>query len=167
MLSSILSKEECARCRFCCAFKRQSLWETPLFDAESVAALAEKYRGAKFKKSGDMFTVDIDGSYKTQNPDEEAPCPFLNTESGCVLRDDEKPFDCKIWPLRIMNKSGKILIALTPTCPVINNIPIERVVDLVEKGLGNVIFDEAKKTPGIIKEYREGFPVLIEFDETL
>jgi len=36
MLSKILSKDECASCKFCCAFRRQSAWETPLFTEEQV-----------------------------------------------------------------------------------------------------------------------------------
>ena len=39
MLSSILKKESCAACRFCCAFRRQSLWEVPIFTKENKEAI--------------------------------------------------------------------------------------------------------------------------------
>ena len=40
MLSKILSKTSCAACKFCCSFRRQSLWETPLFSPEIVKKLS-------------------------------------------------------------------------------------------------------------------------------
>ena len=158
MLSSILSKSKCAECKFCCVFRRQSRWETPLFPKEAAAALSEKYKNAKFRPVGDMFTIDIDGEYKTDDPEEEAPCFFLDSETGCMLSEDEKPVDCKIWPLRIMDKGDKTVIALTPA---------ETVRKLVENGLGKVIEEEAGKNPDMIKEYREGFPVLSELDQQI
>ena len=41
MLSTILSKKQCAACKFCCSFRRQSLWETPLFPPEVVEKLSK------------------------------------------------------------------------------------------------------------------------------
>jgi hypothetical protein len=34
-------------------------------------------------------------------------------------------------------------------------------VDLVQDGLGDKIFEYAKAHPYIIKEYREGFPIIL------
>ena len=39
MLSKVLKKETCAECRFCCSFRRCSLWETPLFPKEVMDSL--------------------------------------------------------------------------------------------------------------------------------
>ncbi len=165
MLSKVLSKSQCADCGFCCVFRRQSRWETPLFTEDNRNALTEKFKNAKFRQVGDMYTINIDGEYKTESEDEEAPCFFLDRNKGCILGDDEKPFDCKIWPLRIMLKDEKLVIALTPTCKEINKLPIERMEALVKDGLGRAIYEESKKHPGMIKEYREGFPVLMEFND--
>ncbi|MBQ4283413.1 MAG: hypothetical protein IJB96_05735 [Lachnospira sp.] len=164
MLSKVLSKETCADCRFCCAFRRCSLWETPFFDREIV----DKYsvRGIRFELSDEAVgcgRLDYTGKYHTDDENEEAPCEFLDVNRGCVLPDEDKPFDCKIWPLRIMNKDGKTVIALTPTCPAINRYPIEVMEDLVKDGLGKKIYEYAQAHPYIIKEYREGFPVLMSF----
>lgn len=165
MLSKVLSKETCADCRFCCSFRRKSLWETPLFDKDTV----DKYNrdGVKF----DRFTesgveygkLNYDGKYLTDSEDEEAACAFLHSEKGCVLNDEEKPFDCKIWPLRIMKKDEQIVIALTPTCPAINSYPANIMEELVRDGLGQKIYNYAKEHPYIIKNYRENFPVLMKF----
>ena len=42
MLSKVLKKETCAECRFCCSFRRCSLWETPLFPKEVMDSLEKK-----------------------------------------------------------------------------------------------------------------------------
>lgn len=162
MLSKILEKSTCAECRFCCSFRRCSLWETPLFPMETVDRLSGD--GKSFIiKNGDGIKygqMDLTGKYKTNNEAEEAACEFLDAKSGCMLSDEDKPFDCKIWPLRIMKKGEAVVIALTPTCPAINKVPLERIVELVEDGLGDKIYSYAKEYPFIIKEYKEGFPVL-------
>ena len=59
-----------------------------------------------------------------------------------------------------MNKDGQLVIALTPTCPAIGVAPDKALVDLVQGGLGKRIFEYAKTHPYIIKEYREGFPIV-------
>ena len=107
MLSKILKKSDCAACKFCCSFRRQSLWETPVFDAESVEKLRKLYPHAKFRNEGtESFTFDISDQYKSSRNEEEAPCPFLDAEKGCVLSPELKPLDCSIWPFRAVRLSG-------------------------------------------------------------
>lgn len=168
MLSKVLDKSTCADCRFCCSFRRCSLWETPLFPEKTMNRLSEADRGAVFVKhesDGKIYgQMDLTGCYRTQDSEEEAPCAFLDPDKGCMLSDEDKPFDCKIWPLRIMKKSGdnKCVIALTPTCPAINKVPLEKMKELVQEELGEKIYAYAKEYPYIVKEYREGFPVLMK-----
>lgn len=156
MLSSILAKSDCATCKFCCSFRRQSLWETPIFDEERKNKLQRLYPNAKFRttgESGKSYTFDISDAYKTQDPEEEGPCPFLDRTQGCTLPPELKPFDCKIWPLRAVHlQDSSIAIALTPTCPAINKIPLDQVRNLAASGLGNKILDYAAQNPDIIKE---------------
>ena len=163
MLKNVLSKEECANCRFCCSFRRQSLWETPLFDSASVKRLAALYPEAAFKPRGGAFTIDIDNCYETDDPEEEALCPF--NKNGCILSAEDKPFDCSIWPLRVMRYGGGLAVCLTPTCPVISAKPLDVMRDLVNGETGDRIVGYAKTHPWMIKEYKDGFPVLREFDE--
>lgn len=160
MLSKILKKSDCASCRFCCSFRRQSLWETPLFDREAKERLEKKFPLARFRPAGKTsFTIDLSGGYKTDDPDEEAACPFLDSEKGCALSAEEKPFDCKIWPLRAVRKSsgGKIFVALTPTCPAVNRLPFSEVQSLVKLGLDEKILSYASSHPDIVKDCRDGF----------
>ena len=156
MLSPILSKSACAACKFCCSFRRTSLWETPIFPAADLAKMKELNPDARFRRagsSGKSYTFDLTGSYQTQDPDEEAPCPFLDPNHGCTLPSDLKPFECKIWPLRAVRKrDASLAVALTPTCPAINKVPEEQVRDLAASGLGQQILDYAAQHPDIIKE---------------
>lgn len=158
MLSSILSKSQCAACKFCCSFRRQSLWETPLFLPEVVEKLSKpnEYGVVGEFRDGQIIL----GGYKTGDPEEEVPCTFLDPRRGCILKPEDKPFDCSIWPLRIMRKDGELVIALTPTCPSVGAVPSQALVNLVKNGLGDKIFEYAKTHPEIIKEYREGFPII-------
>ena len=177
MLSKILSKSSCAACKFCCSFRRQSLWETPLFPPEVVEKLSRENeyvvvgefspiqdaRGIRdAREEPKAYRLVLENNYRTDDPEEEVPCTFLNPQKGCILKGEDKPFDCSIWPLRIMNKNGKLVIALTPTCSAIGSVPSKALVELVQGGLGEKIFEYAKTHPYIIKEYKEGFPVIQE-----
>ena len=176
MLSSILSKNTCAACKFCCSFRRQSLWETPLFPPEVAEKLSRENEygvvgefvqagrdgqdGQGAQNQQEAFRLVLENNYHTDNPEEEVPCTFLDPQKGCILKPEDKPFDCSIWPLRIMDKGGKLVIALTPTCPAIGATPDKALVNLVQSGLGEQIFEYAKTHPYIVKEYREGFPIV-------
>lgn len=163
MLKSILSSADCAACRFCCSFRRKSLWETPLFDTVTKEKLEKKFPKARFKKAGtESFTVSLEHLYKTDDSEEEATCPFLS-ESGCVLSPDEKPFDCSIWPLRVCKKDGKFSVMLENTCPAINRQPIQNVENLLNSGLGKKIISYAQKNQGIVKDYQSDFTIFDSF----
>ncbi len=161
MLTKILSKNDCAKCKFCCSFRRQSLWETPVFDEETKFKLEKEYPQAKFIKRNDFYTINLSENYKTDNPEEEAACPFLKDGTGCTLNNDDKPFDCKIWPLRIIkSQNNELKIVLTPTCQAINKISLETVKDFVNSDLKEKIFDYAKNHPEIIKDDSDFFTKL-------
>lgn len=166
MLSEILKKEDCAACRFCCAFRRQSLWETPIFSSENIDAIENNKKLdssvlEKFLFDGNTYArYDLSNAYETNDSEEEAPCPYLS-DKGCILDVNEKPWDCKIWPLRVMRKEdGAIVIALTPTCPSVNKIDIETVREFVNEKLADSLFEYADTHSYLIKEYHEGFPIL-------
>ena len=153
MLSPILAKSTCASCKFCCSFRRTSLWETPVIPAADLPKLQALNPQARFRPAGkDSFTFDLSDCYKTTDAAEEAPCPFLDPRRGCTLPQELKPFECKIWPLRAVKSQGGLAVALTPTCPAINKVPLEKVRDLAASGLGRQILDYAASHPDILKE---------------
>lgn len=163
MLSKILSRKSCAECRFCCSFRRQSLWETPLFTQEMKLKLEKKFPQSRFKAAaGTMFTIDLDDAYKTSDPEEEAACPFLDVHKGCVLSAEEKPFDCSIWPFRACRKDGALKVMLENTCPALNDVPHEKIQEVIEKdGLGKKILEAAEKNPAILKDYDEDYMIVM------
>ena len=154
MLSKILKKSDCSACKFCCSFRRQSLWETPVFSKETAEELQKIRPEAKFRPAGkSSMTIELSHLYKTDDPDEEVTCPFLDSSNGCVLGPELKPFDCSIWPFRAVKVSDdELAVALTPTCPAVNKVPREVVVELVKSGLGEKILNYAKQNPDIVKE---------------
>lgn len=147
MLSILLSKSECAACKFCCSFRRQSLWETPVFEWRE--------------------RLDLLPQYKTDDPEEEVPCPYLVDGKGCTLSDDKKPFDCKIWPLRVVHSKDdenpalspakNLRIVLEPTCPAISKLPLEQVRNFVNTELKEKILSYASEHPEIVKEDSDFF----------
>jgi Fe-S-cluster containining protein len=157
-----LKKSDCASCKFCCSFRRQSLWETPVFSKEVAEQLKAAFPDAKFRRVGkSSMTIDLEKLYKTNNPEEEVPCPFLDSKKGCCLPPDLKPFDCSIWPFRAVRiNQEKVSVALTPTCPSVNKVPREKIMELLNDGLGKKILDYARENPDIIKENSEFFLVL-------
>ena len=74
---------------------------------------------------------------------------------------DEKPFDCRIWPYRIMKIGDKRAITLASICDEMYNRPLSELVDFLKKGLAEKIFSYADKHPEIVKPYYDGYPVLI------
>ena len=165
MLGEILEKSVCAQCRFCCAFRRVSLWEVPYISEEVFQRLPNKQRLEKLRVAGaDCYRMALENDYKTDDPEEEAPCLFLDPARGCTLSDGDKPMDCKIWPIRIMSRGEGYVLALSPTCPAVNKVPLESVRRMA-RSIEKTVRAYAKEHPYIIKKYIDGYPVLTEFDE--
>ena len=160
MLSEIMSKDFCAKCKFCCSFRRCSLWETPLFPPE----VAHKYMdtGYDFEVNESFARMILIDKYKTEDEEEEAMCHFLNPNSGCTLDDNEKPFDCKIWPLRVMKKEEQYVITLSQSCPQAIELGVAAYKKILDNGLKDVIHEYALSNIYIIKPYIEGYPILCE-----
>ena len=164
MLKSILNPKECASCKFCCSFRRQSMWETPLFTKDNYEAILKNHKEfAEYliPNNGDYYTYDLSEAYKTDDENEEAACPFLDAKKGCILGPDEKPWDCSIWPFRVVKKDDELWLVLTPTCREVNKV--ER--DDIDKCAG-LLADSVKayvtEHPCLIKEYIDDFFILIK-----
>ncbi|MBR2283876.1 MAG: hypothetical protein IJ874_05590 [Ruminococcus sp.] len=155
MLKRILSGESCAECRLCCVFDRYDVWETPVFTEQLCRRIAAQKPEVRF--------VPKDGGYilRVESFDEEGlfRCPAL-TPTGCMLGDD-KPFDCRIWPYRIMNVGGRRAITIASICEELYSRPLSQLVGLLKDGLAADIFAYADSHPEIVKPYYEGYPVLM------
>ena len=154
MLTKILSHETCADCRICCTFDNYDVWETPVINDELKQQILDVYPEQKF--------ISFKNSYlfRMEKPDDQRLfyCPMLS-DLGCVL-GDRKPFDCKIWPFRVMKFEGRTVITLSPICPSVYTKPVSELVSLLRDGLAVKIIEESKKNPDIIKDYINEYPIL-------
>ncbi|MBR4361702.1 MAG: hypothetical protein IKP42_03030 [Ruminococcus sp.] len=155
MLKKILKGESCAACRLCCVFDRYDVWETPVFTAETCERIRDVKPDAQF--------VSKDGGFISRvtefGDDGLFTCPAL-TPTGCMLGND-KPFDCRIWPYRIMEIGGRRAIAIASICPELYERPLSQLVGFLQEGLADTIFAYADAHPEIVKPYYEGYPVLL------
>lgn len=158
MLKDVLSPGDCAKCGFCCSFRRQSLHLTPLFAGETVDEIRRLHPEARFKTlPNGAVTIDIDDQYRTDDSAEEAPCPF--NKKGCILPGHLKPFDCKLWPFRLMRRGDGLALALVPTCPWIEKGDTAK-FKATASSVAKEAMDYAKGHPEIVIEYRAVYQVV-------
>lgn len=152
MLKKILSPQTCAECRVCCVFDSNDIWEIPVISAELKSKLSNK---AEFVERDGVCTFAM----PFKEGEELVSCPML-TEGGCALGDD-KPFDCKVWPFRVMRlDKSTVGITVSPVCEHISSLPLSRLSEFLQEGLAEEMFDKARLCPEIIKPYQDGYPIL-------
>lgn len=145
MLTNIFSPTECAACKLCCNFHRSSAWETPSLET----SLAEKLAAA-----GVPLETRPDGScsfrlaFQKESRDEVCNCPMLDTGKGCTLPREERPFECRVWPLRLMRTSEKALaIGLYKGCPALTPPVLEKLKEYAMGDLLPVLLQYAERNP--------------------
>ncbi|MDE6731331.1 MAG: hypothetical protein K2J77_00450 [Oscillospiraceae bacterium] len=155
-IGKILSANSCAKCRVCCGFTREDIWEIPLIYAENRAAVEERL-GVKLIPRGEEFVFDME--FAKQSGEEISFCPALS-ENGCAL-GELKPFDCAVWPFRVNALDDLRVITVSPVCETVYSLPLKMLSEFVQKdGFSEMLFSEAKKHPEIVKPYIDGYPIL-------
>ena len=155
MLKNILKSSDCAACKICCVFDKYDIWETPVLDDELKNRISERFPQLSFVKKGEGWLFRME-----ESEDELFYCPALDKNSGCILGED-KPFDCKIWPYRIMELGGRRVISIASICPTMFKKPLsELCAELEKNNLADKIFEFADSHPDIVKQYEDGYPVL-------
>lgn len=154
MLKKLLSREECAKCRICCCFDSSDIWEAPVIDSEKSQQITKDFKA-------DQEFVEKDGHYllkMKKEPNRDLYyCSLLDHEKGCIM-GNEKPFDCRIWPFRIMSLNGRIVITLSPVCPVVKTRSLEDIMNVC-KDISEEAFDQARRHPEYVKPYISGYPI--------
>ncbi len=153
MLKKILKGSDCASCRICCVFDRYDLWETPLVSDELYGIISEKFPETEFVSKGGSRLMKMH-----DNGEGLYYCPMLG-EKGCKLGDN-KPFDCRIWPYRIMLLGDKQVISIASICPTMYNKPLSELVEFLDGGLADKIYEYADAHPEAVKAYEPGYPIL-------
>lgn len=154
LLKNILKSSDCAACKICCVFDKDDIWEIPVLDGELKDRIAERFPKDCFERRGDGWVFSM-----KENGDGLFRCPALDPQSGCTLGED-KPFDCKIWPYRVMELGGRRVIAIASICPSMYSKPLSELCGELEMGLADKIFAAANERPDIVKPYERGYPIL-------
>lgn len=162
MLKGLLEKSTCAECKVCCVYDHYDVWETPIFTPQTMEKVLQMKPNISTVQRGNCVTFKIDPLIG----DELFVCPVLDTKKGCML-GDEKPFECRIWPYRIMKLGDERVIAVSPVCREVNNKPLSEIVSFLKKGLAERIFEYADSYPEIVKEYDSAYPILLFEKKTL
>lgn len=155
MLSKLLSKSECAKCRICCCFDDEDIWETPVITSQHMKEISQEFPQQKFIKKDDYYLLDMG----EKESDKLYYCSTLDKSKGCTL-GNKKPYDCQIWPFRVMTFQGKRVITLSPVCPAMQKKPLDQLQKLAQE-LSEDIFAHADKYPYMTKEFIIGYPILV------
>lgn len=158
MLKNVLSGKQCASCRICCSFVKKDAWEAPIFtETEMEKILKAGIRGDRFQAF-----MDEDGNtvyravYEFQSEKEILLCPCLDEKTGCLL-GEQKPFACKIWPLRICQEDGQLVLGIADCCPAFAGDKKGALLsELDERGLREQILAKGQDTK-VLKDMPQGY----------
>ena len=156
MNAALLTKDDCAKCRLCCKFDSYDLWQTPVIYHSLASRILQEYSPQlRFVKRDKYFLMKMD-----KEPDIDLYyCPLLDRERGCIM-GESKPFDCEIFPLRVMELSGRKVLTLSPACPVVNAKRFDDVC-IYAKDKAPEIFAFADEHPEVVKPYLDDHPILL------
>ena len=160
MLRALLRPETCAECRQCCAFDGYDVWDTPAI----VPEVREKILALRPETV--FLTVGGSARFRLDRPDADGlvPCPMLDAAAGCRLGAD-KPFDCALWPFRVMALDGRIVLAVDPLCEAVAALPFGEIVAFARDTLAAPAFAYAAAHPEAVRPYDPQFPVLVWEDD--
>ncbi|MDO4155410.1 MAG: hypothetical protein Q4D37_01350 [Oscillospiraceae bacterium] len=160
MLTKMLSRSTCAACRLCCRFDASDIWELPVLPPETVTAVQKRLPDVKLVPVGAEQTF----AAPPLKGEELFACPML-TDHGCGLSEQEKPFDCQIWPFRLMRtKNGKVGIAISELCSGMQSYSDAQLQTFLQEGLAETIFAYAEQHPAHIKPWMEGYRMILQQD---
>lgn len=155
MLREILNPGTCARCRQCCQFDSYDIWSTPILSGSVKKRAEELVPGVRFTAYG-----RTSWRFFIPAPENGFACPLLEETKGCLLGAD-KPFQCSIWPLCLMELQGVRVIAIDPICEEMAQRLLGALLSLLKKGLGAEIFAHGRQEPDMILPYDRMFPILM------
>ena len=88
------------------------------------------------------------------------------TEHGCGLLEQDKPFDCKVWPFRLMRTAnGTVCISISDLCTGVQLHEVEQLQAFLREGLAETMFTYAKAHPDHIHEWHDGYRVILTESE--
>lgn len=157
MLTEIFTPADCAECKLCCNFHRSSAWETPALENELIFLLQEE--GVALDKRSDGST-SFYLHFCTDSENEVANCPMLDTATGCTLPRELRPFECRIWPLRLMKDSSRLVIGLYKNCPALKCDILQKLIDHAKGELLPTLLDYAKRHPKAVRPINPAYTII-------
>ena len=157
MLTGIFSPSKCAECKLCCNFHRNSAWETPALEADLIFHLHELCVPLVKRADG---TTSFYLDFKTDSPDEVANCPMLDPNSGCILPREMRPFECRIWPIRAMRKSGRMTIGIYRNCAALDNRAFAALRTAALHELLPHIMEYVRRCPQAIRDFDPAYEII-------
>lgn len=160
MLTHIFSPTDCASCKLCCHFHRRSAWETPSLNSELIYLLQEECVPMHQRPDG---STTFYLHFCTDSENETADCPMLNRETGCTLPRELRPFECRIWPLRLLRKNNQLVIGLYENCPALQNGSLDELVKFATGEFLTELLEHAKRFPKCVREYHDDYRIIYEY----
>ncbi|MDR0991671.1 MAG: hypothetical protein LBL87_02080 [Ruminococcus sp.] len=155
LTGGLLTADDCAKCKLCCWFSNYEIWETPAIDDTLRDEIKKQYPETGFiSKDGYSLFVLVPKKDKPEYFD----CPML-TDCGCKL-GDQKPFECAVWPFRIMNMDGRYIISVSALCKPMMKNSLEAMLRTLEGGLEERMKNFTRENPSMIKNYSDGYPII-------
>jgi Fe-S-cluster containining protein len=115
-MKQIIQHEQCLRCRECCRFRENRQYFAPLFTESEIETIAETRADMpefkKFQDSETVFQIQLTRS-KMDDKDYPYVCPFLDEDQYTCTIYEERPFDCRLWPMIIhkIQQNGPTILA--------------------------------------------------------
>ena len=163
MLTHFISPGQCARCRLCCNFQRSFAWETPALTPDLVQIMRQ--RNVVLRQRADGSTT-FSLCFPDDAPEDYcAICPVLDPSSGCILSREQRPLECRLWPLRLMRSpSGQLCVALYSACPALTPATREQITAYAAGGLRHTLLRLANEQPLSIRSFNSAYTVLFYLD---
>lgn len=169
MLTDLLKPEDCAACRLCCHFHRESAWETPAIEPELVSAYRRLEPPPPLQLRPDA-SVTFKLNFEQLAADESAACPMLDFRRGCRLPRKERPTECRLWPLRLMrcteaDGGERVVLGCYRNCPGVQRCGLDTMRSFAEEKLKALLLAHAQRLPQMIRPYDRHYEILAEWPE--
>lgn len=159
MLTRIFQADTCARCRLCCNFRPASTWETPFLEDSLCELLSSQGIPLCTRPNGARsFCL----SFRTDSAEETVDCPLLDPARGCTLPREQRPFECRVWPLRLMHdENGALCIGCYTACPALADAAtLERIKAYAGGDLLPVLLNYARRFPQSVRALHPSYTLL-------
>lgn len=160
MLSKILSKDDCKKCRLCCYLEKKEYDELMSFTKLEME-YAKKQKEVHFKNIGNFYFIDIEKENAKINTNNYFECPYHSDDVGCTL-SAKKPLACKLWPFAVMSDDGVDGIHLSKECKIINEKGLTIIKKFVNDDLYKFIIDKIKCNEIHILEKNDDYMLIRE-----